>query len=289
MPVVKYVKKKFDSILIVSTLAKISYGKLDVLSEDETFVLQALKRAVPDLGSKNTKEISDYLQGLDENQLLGLSNNVKGILHEIQFVEIENSDGDSISASLFTDTNHPGTDVILTNHETGETLEIQLKATDSNSYVNEWMEAHPEGEILVTEEIAEKMELETSGISNEELTTDVNSFVKKIVELDDNDSLWDYIPGLPAISIAVSSFYLFKLYRENKISWNTLKSKILKLTGMKIAKFSIIAALMMIPGVNVVVGAGLLFNLLYVSGTFVNRHVKKVIDNTTRRFVLLSQ
>ena len=45
------------------------------------------------------------------------------------------------------------------------------------------------------------MDLETSSQSNEELTTDVNDFIAKLVELDDNDSLWDYISELPAISI----------------------------------------------------------------------------------------
>ena len=33
-----------------------------------------------------------YIVEMDEDQLLGLSNNIKGILHEIQFVEIENND-----------------------------------------------------------------------------------------------------------------------------------------------------------------------------------------------------
>lgn len=274
MPVIKYVKKNFDNILIVSTLAKIAYGNLESLNEQETYILQALKRANPNLENSNIDEISDYLQNLDENQLLGLSNNVKGILHEIQFVEIENDDGDSITATMFTDSNHQDTDIILTDNNTGEITEIQLKATDNSSYVQDWINDHPEGEILITEELADKMNLETSRQSNSELTTDVNDFVEKIVELDNNDSLWDYIPALPAISIAISSFYLFKLYRENKISFSTLKIKFLKLTGMKVAKFTIIAGLMMIPVINVFVGAGILFKLLYGAGSLANKYVQ---------------
>lgn len=274
MPVIKYVKKNFDNILIVSTLAKIAYGNLESLNEQETYILQALKRANPNLENSNINEISDYLQNLDENQLLGLSNNVKGILHEIQFVEIENDDGDSITATMFTDSNHQDTDIILTDNNTGEITEIQLKATDNSSYVQDWINDHPEGEILITEELADKMNLETSGQSNSELTTDVNDFVEKIVELDNDDSLWDYIPTLPAISIAISSFYLFKLFRENKISFSTLKIKFLKLTGMKVAKFTIIAGLMMIPVINVIVGAGILFKLLYGAGSLANKYVK---------------
>lgn len=273
MPVIKYIKKEFDNILIISTLAKITYDDFESLSADETYILQALKRANPNLENKNIDEISEYLQGFDESQLLGLSNNVKGILHEIQFVEIENDDGDSITASMFIDSNHKDTDILLTDNNTGEIEEIQLKATDNSSDVQEWINNHPDGEILVTEELAEKMNLETSGQSNNELTTNVNEFVDKLVELDNNDSLWDYIPALPAISIAISSFQLFKLYRENLISFSTLKIKFLKLTGMKIAKFSIIAGLLMIPVINVIVGAGILFKLLYGAGSLANKYV----------------
>lgn len=270
---IKYIKKKFDNVLIVSTLAKISFDNFDQLNEKETLVLQATKRAIPDLHDKSIEEVSAYLQEMDEDQLLGLANNVKGILHEIQFVEIENNDGDEFTASLFTDTNHPDTDVILTNNITGEISEVQLKATDSSSYVNDWINNHEDGEILVTEEIAEKMDLQSSGQSNSELTTDVNEFVEKLIELDDDSSLWDYMPTLPAISIAIASFHLFKLYKDDKISFQTLKVKFALLTGKKIAKFSIIAGLMMIPVVNVIVGAGLLFNLLYGVGTLANKYV----------------
>ena len=270
---IKYIKKNFDQILIVSTLAKITFNNLSSLNNDETLILKALKRANPNLEGKSLDEISDYLQGLDEDQLLGLNNNVKGILHEIQFVEIENNDGDNITASLFTDTYHKDTDVVLTNNDTGEMFEVQLKATDSSSYVNDWIDNHENGEILITEELAEKMELETSGSSNNELTTDVNNFVEKIVELDESDELWDYIPELPAITIAISGFYLFKKYKNNEISFTELKWKFVKLTGMKIAKFTFIAGLMMIPVINVIIGAGLLYNLLYKTGTFANKHV----------------
>ena len=212
MSTIKYIKKEFDNILIVSTLAKIAYENVGSFSEKENDILQSLKRANPSIENHTTEEISQYLQGLDEKQLLGLSNNVKGILHEIQFVEIENNDGDSITASMFADSNHRNTDILLTDNITGEISEIQLKATDNTSYVQDWINNHQEGEILITEELARKMDIQTSGISNNELTTNVNEFVDKLIALDENDELWDYIPTLPTISVAISSFYLFKLY-----------------------------------------------------------------------------
>lgn len=273
MSTIRYIRKEFDNLIIVSTLAKIAYGNSHSLSENENYILQALKRANPSWENQTMEEISEYLRAMDEMQLLGLSNNVKGILHEIQFVEIENNDGDSITASMFEDSNHPHMDILLTDNNTGETIEIQLKATDNSYYVQDWIDRHPDGEILITEELAEKMNLETSGFSNNELTTDVHVFVDKLIELDDNDALWDYIPTLPAISIVISSFYLFKLYREGRIKLVTLRKKILRLTGIKLAKFTLISGLMLIPVINVVVGAGILFKLLYGAGTLANKYI----------------
>ena len=73
--------------------------------------------------------------------------------------------------------------------------------------------------------------------------------------------------------LLLQSFHLFRLHKEDKISFQTLKVKFALLTGKKIAKFSFIAVLMMIPVVNVIVGAGLLFNLLYGVGTLANKYV----------------
>ncbi|MCK0179685.1 hypothetical protein MWU50_10310 [Flavobacteriaceae bacterium S0862] len=273
MSKLKYIKKNLDKTLVLGAIAKIVFNNGGNLNENEELVLQALKRAVPDLQEKNLDEIQEYLQGFNEDQLVGLANNVKGVLHEIQFVKIENEDGDEITAALFTDTNHPDTDVILTNESSGETITLQLKATDSDSYVNNWISNHEDGDILVTEEIAEKMGLESTEISNEGLTADVSEFCNKLINLDDNDSLWDYMPELPAISIAIAGYYLFSEYNKGKISFSTFKIKFIKLTGIKVAKFTFIAVLMMIPVINVVIGASLLFSFLYNTGSFLNKNI----------------
>ena len=273
MSKVKYIKKNIDKALVLGALAKLTFGSSETLNADDELVLQALRRAVPETQSMRLEQIQAYLQAFDDNQLVGLANNVQGVLHEIQFVMIENEDGDEVTAALFTDTNHPGTDVILTNEQTGESIAVQLKATDSESYVYDWVENHDEGEILVTEEIAERMDLESTGISNEGLTADVSEFITKIIDLDEDDSLWDYIPELSAVTIAISGAYLFQTYRKGEISFTTFKNKFINLTGMKLAKFTFISGLMMVPGVNVVVGATLLFSLLYNTGSFLSKNI----------------
>ena len=111
-------------------------------------------------------------------------NNVKGILFELEYVEIENSDGDSIFAYQFEQTNYPTYDVQLIDEQTGEIAEIQLKATNSASYVKSWMDEHGDN-IVVTDEVAEELGLEGVGISNEELEVKVEDFVEKIKDVEE--------------------------------------------------------------------------------------------------------
>ena len=270
---VSYKDLKFDNVLILGTIAKVAYENNPSFSDDEELVLHSIKRASPEFNNLTISEIGDRLSEFNEDQLLGFSNNVKGILHELQFIEIENEDNDSITASIFPETNHIGTDIMLTDEDTGEIIEVQLKATDSTSYINEWFDDYPDGEILVTEEIAEKMNLKTSGISNEKLTTETDEFIDKLIESSDEDEFWKYLLFLPTISIAIAGFALFLRYRKSEIMFKTFKNKFIKLTGIKIAKFSIISALMAIPGLNIITGATVLFLTLNSYGNLIKRYV----------------
>ena len=123
------------------------------LSDGDHAILAALRRSNPVLENAPLPEVQDYLRSLNEEQVPGLISNVKGILHEMEFVRVENDDGDSVYASFFDATNHPDTDIQLLDRSTGETWEAQLKATDNAAYVTDWIEQHPSGEILVTDEL----------------------------------------------------------------------------------------------------------------------------------------
>ena len=272
MQKINYKDFKFDNLLILSTIAKVAYEENPILSDKEELVLHAIKRANPDFSNHSTSEIGEKLSEFDENQLLGFSNNVKGIMHELQFIEIENEDGDNITASIFPDTNHKGFDIMLTDEDTGEIVEVQLKATDSTSYINDWFDEYPEGEIFVTEEIAEKMNLQSSGVSNQKITAETDEYVDKIIDSSETDEFWEYLPYLPTISIAIAGFALFMRYKNSLIDFKTFKRKFIKLTGIKVAKFAVIAGLMAIPVVNVVTGATVLFLTLNSYGKLAKRY-----------------
>ena len=152
------------------------------IAEEDAYVLAALRRSRTDLADASRVELREYLAGMDGARMRGVVSNVKGIAHEIYYVEAENGDGDSTTAEMFEDTNHPDYDVILTDAATGERWEVQLKATSSASYVREAVAELGAESVYVTEELARAEGLTSTGISNRELTADVRGVIDDIVD-----------------------------------------------------------------------------------------------------------
>ena len=258
-----YLRKNFDSTAIIAALSAIALTNgANHLSERDHAVLAALRRSNSMLESATLPDIQNYLHQLDETQIPGLVSNVKGILHEMEFVRLENEDGDSVFASFFDATNHPDTDVQLLDRFSGETWSIQLKATDDTSYVSDWIEQHPGGEILITDELAQYMDLPTSGQSNTELTTNVEDFVDKMIAVDEDDDFWDYFPALGVASTSIVIWELWERCQKHEITLNEFQRLAVCATGLKIVKVAVLGFLLSLPVIGQVTGAVLVARLL---------------------------
>lgn len=173
--------------IVSAVFLKLFASELPEFDENELLVIEAIRRSNNDLNDASIEEIADYVQTKDPSQLDGLQNNVKGIYHELSYVNSENSDGDEYTAQLFTETNHPGADIILTNTLTGEVTEIQLKATDYLSYVQKHNEKYEDIAVFATEEVASKSDdIASSGFSNSQLEEDVEGVLKDLDKYGDS-------------------------------------------------------------------------------------------------------
>jgi hypothetical protein len=254
----KVMKKNWDEIGIATSLGKFFIDKNSFDYDEYGYIIEAFRRSNKDLHDADIEELHQYLSELDDSQIPGLVSNIKGIAHEVYFVQAENEDGDNVSAYMFQDTNHKDYDVVLYG-EDGTTY-LQLKATDSTSYVNDAIDNVGNDSVVVTSELAEKMGLQGSGITNGKLETDVEVVVDRLLE---NKTLWEYIPGLSAWSISLIAASLTKRYINKDITRKEFLMMLTVFCGVKAAKVSIIIGLMTIPGVNVVTGALLFMKLAY--------------------------
>lgn len=261
---VKYLSKRFDEGIILATLAKLAFKPEDDLSEQDYMVLAALKRS-SESWDLSTEQIAERLASYDEQQIIGLVNNVKGILHEMVFQQLENENGDSIIASLYPDTNHRAVDIQMLDLSTGDTWDIQLKATDQMHKINQWMEQNPDTQILVTEELAQRMDLPSSGISNQELSVRVEDFVEQMVSMhhQEDDSIWENFPILVAASSGIIIFEAWRQYRQKKITLDSFKWLTIKTLGLKASKYAAIFSALAVPGLNILVGAYLLGSFIF--------------------------
>jgi len=259
-PLVRHVRTKLEEPLIIAALGKLAFSGADSRTDTDQAVLAALRRSSNELQDASPEETGAYLRGMDEDALPGIVSNTKGILHEMQFVELENADGDSVYASIFEATNHPGTDVQFIDTDTGQTWEVQLKATDSAAYANNWIEAHPGGEILVTSELAERTGLDSSELSNDELTDDVKSTVDKM--LAEDEGIWDYFPLITGLTLANILWALWQRYQEGAIDWERFKYLAARASGIKVAKIAMLGVLLTIPVVSQATGALLIAKFL---------------------------
>lgn len=252
----------WDDALILTTFLKVESARHIVLSPDESLVLAAVHRAVTALHDATPAEVRDYLAELGLDGQRGLAANVKGILHEMRYVQLENTDGDHVFASLFEDTNHPDTDVLLHNLDTGALWEIQLKATDSESLVQDWLHHHPHGEILVTSELAHKMGLASSGLSNHDLQVSVDHFLDRLDDIPPHDSFWRHLPILTMVSASIVVWGLWRRHQAGEMDLDEFRRRAAWATGLRFGRIVLLGWLLSVPVVGPVTGAVLVARFL---------------------------
>ncbi|MFM2057794.1 MAG: hypothetical protein RLY71_2179 [Pseudomonadota bacterium] len=148
-------------------------------STESRLVLEALRRSTISLRDASEGELGDYLNELEPAAWKGVASNVKGIYHELLYVEQYNATHDDSFARIFEATNHPGVDVQIYATDTGEVLKVvQLKAVESAAAVNEHLERYPDIPVAVTDEVEIKFDdarVKSSGFSNDTLREDANA------------------------------------------------------------------------------------------------------------------
>ncbi|QBF84439.1 hypothetical protein EXU30_18530 [Shewanella maritima] len=179
-------------------------------------VVEAMQRANPELANMTPGQVGEHLSLLSHEQLQGVVNNTKGVYHEMLYVDAVNGAGLETEASIHSEINTPGSDVVFSSE--GEVYnEIQLKATDSVSYVNEHLEKYPNIEVLATEEVASKIDgVESSGFSNSVLEQDVSTGFEQLISNADatdtateaiSSAVTDEVIGLGPISLVTGLLF----------------------------------------------------------------------------------
>ena len=121
------------------------------------------------------EDIAARFREYDTDQLEGVINTIKGKMFEIMVTKQENLDGDQWQARMHTDESFPGSDIVFTNEETSQQIEVSLKAVSQNNteIIESALAKYPDLPIMTTDEAAALYQDHNmvfgSGLQNEEL------------------------------------------------------------------------------------------------------------------------
>jgi hypothetical protein len=192
-----------------------------------------------DLSSATREEIANHMSLYDESQMIGVLNVIKGKMFE-RLVEIdENTDGDNWSATLHSDESHPGSDIIFSNLDTGDTIEVSLKAVKNTSIIEHALLKYPDIPILTTSEMEAPLggleSVSISEISNDELNANAAELFEEMMAA--NSQVTEHMDTVLGVSAGTGIVGVTKLwpfvaaYMRNKISKDHLEKAFVGILG----------------------------------------------------------
>lgn len=108
------------------------------------------------------------------------------------------------TAMLAESVTQPGWDLQIINSDGSIAQELQLKATESLSYVKEALERYPDIDVLTTDEVGDAAEnIFSSGFSDEALEKTIRAPMEGLLDGPVEELLETVLPGLPFALIAV--------------------------------------------------------------------------------------
>ena len=180
-------RKCYPAYAVAGVIYALATNSAVGADEESQLALAALRRSSNAFKSADEAEITAIISEYNTDQLRGLTNNVKGIYHELLFERDYELANPNHYVELFAATNHPGADARIISRETGEVVrEVQLKAGSSDELVISHYAKYPDTDVVATSELANRMGVETSGISNEEITEHVRD---QLADMADNTLL----------------------------------------------------------------------------------------------------
>ena len=262
----EFVQKNIDELAVISVITKLRGGE-KLVTEEETIILEAMIRSanrITDLDSAIEYAKTTAAKGTES--LMGAANNIKGIAHELKYIKEENEDGDTIFAFMPNDTSYPKFDVLNVDQSTGVQEWVQLKTTMNTQVIHDWIEKYPgaESSLRVNEEMARELGFKSTGISDKEISIEVDKFLDKLIEMDEAlvSKIFILAPPLTIISSSFAVYNLYKKYKNKEISKNQFIFLSSKITGMKAAKIITLMVLLTIPVVGQVLGVYLISQLM---------------------------
>lgn len=221
----KYATKELNGLFELKSIYSLRSSKgnrnlIDTIVTSSSLSMDIFFQPAPDPLAVKAIEITapsfdfNSLQLYSDAEMMGVVNSAKGKYFEL-LVEEKLNAGENIgnivlssgeTASLAESSTQPGWDLMITDANGNISEYMQLKATDSLSYIYDTLEKYPEYQILATSEVSEQIDkVYNSGISNEAITETIA-----------NTANTSFIEALPSPLIPIAWILLNEGYHYSK-------------------------------------------------------------------------
>jgi hypothetical protein len=186
-------------------------------------VTEAFHAQYPHFGSSFVEAVQHLSD--DPERLMGLVNGVKGKLFELDYLEWLNQGHlpAGMVADLAHSANNPGWDIVIHDAEGHIDHLLQLKATNSISYVHEAIAAHPDVDVVVTHELYQRLADDHSALAHlldgHEALAQVNGHIADAVGHVEAAGAAEHLPIVgPALVVCLASLLSYQEYRTGRVS-----------------------------------------------------------------------
>jgi hypothetical protein len=186
-------------------------------------VIEAFHAQYPSYGASFVQAVNNMAS--DPDRLMGLVSGVKGKLFELEYADWLNHGHlpNGWTAELAHHANNPAWDIVIHDAHGHVDSLLQLKATESLSYVQKAIEAHPEIDVVVPHELYEKLADNPDALGHildgHETLPHINGYVADAVGHAEAAQAVGHFPIVgPAIVISLVVGLNYRAYRRGKIS-----------------------------------------------------------------------
>jgi hypothetical protein len=204
--------------------------------------LQSIRdRWSTELADAPADEIASFMETYSPEQMVGVMSVIKGKMFEHMVALHENQDQDDWIAHLHDDESFPGSDIVFSNVETGEQIEVSLKAVSDEHFVEAALLKYPEIPIIVTSEVGEIVDdprVASHTISNATLVDASEEFMSSLTAASDRSQA---VLGVAAGTAAATVIQLWPItvaHLRGRISREDLDAAYIRILGKQGVKLA---------------------------------------------------
>ena len=203
-------------VLVASLIAVLRLRRFSELEGPvgEIFLQSIRDRWSREHSEASVEEIADYMDQYSSEQILGVISVIKGKMFEHLVAAYENADGDAWKAHLHDDESYPGSDIVFTNLETGEEIEVSLKAVSDPGLIERTLLRYPDIPIITTSEMSgEYSDVEmvfVTDVSDAELEATTEYLFDEMME--ENSTAWSHYDAATGVGVGTTGAMIASLW-----------------------------------------------------------------------------